>query len=123
MKKYALIVALAALPAFVLLYAGDKKVEKKIVVPKGKTYVQLDAKNKEMESIGGDQGRLRENMKALRGSAEERSLLQRYTRQLNDQEDRLATLRSELATVKARRDQLQTQLNADIERFVVDEKL
>jgi hypothetical protein len=84
---------------------------------------EMQAKNKEMESIGADQGRLRENMKALRGSAEERSLLQRYTRQLNEQEDRIAALRGELAAVKARRDQLQTQLNADIERFVVDEKL
>ena len=40
-----------------------------------------------------DQQRLRENMKALRGSAEEKQLLQRYTRQLDEQENKLEALR------------------------------
>ena len=44
-----------------------------------------------------DQQRLRENMKALRGSAEEKQLLQRYTRQLDEQETRLETLQTEMA--------------------------
>ena len=38
----------------------------------------------ETEQIFDDQQRLRENMKALRGSSEEKALLQRYTQQLND---------------------------------------
>jgi hypothetical protein len=33
-------------------------------------------------------------MKALRGSAEEKILLQRYAQQLNSQEDRIAALNS-----------------------------
>ena len=44
-----------------------------------------------------DQQRLRENMKALRGSAEEKQLLQRYTRQLDAQETRLDALQTEIA--------------------------
>ena len=57
---------------------------------------ELDAERKR---IVDDQQRLRENMKALRGSAEEKQLLQRYTRQLDEQESRLALLHDE--TVKA----------------------
>jgi hypothetical protein len=44
------------------------------------------------QAITQDQQRLRENMKALRGSPEEKQLLQRYTRQLDQQEDQLAEL-------------------------------
>ena len=36
-------------------------------------------------------------MKALKGSQEEKALLQRYTHQLDEQEDRLAALRSQIA--------------------------
>ena len=44
-----------------------------------------------MESIDKDQSRLRENIKALKGSSEEKAPLQRYTKELDDQEDRLLT--------------------------------
>jgi hypothetical protein len=57
----------------------------------------------ERNRIGADQQRLRENMKALRGSDEERQLLQRYTRQLDEQETRLATLDQESTKVTADR--------------------
>ena len=40
---------------------------------------RLGALESEQKSIFDDQQRLRENMKALKGSAEERALLQRYT--------------------------------------------
>jgi hypothetical protein len=55
----------------------------------------------QQQEIVADQSRLRENMKALRGSAEEKQLLQRYTRQLDEQENRLEALRKELARVNA----------------------
>ena len=45
------------------------------------------------DQIFADQGRLRENMKALKGSAEEKTLLQRYTRQLDEEETQLDALR------------------------------
>jgi hypothetical protein len=47
---------------------------------------EMENRQKDIERIVDDQGRLRENMKALRGSAEEKALLQRYTRQLDEQE-------------------------------------
>ncbi|HEX7698991.1 MAG TPA: carboxypeptidase-like regulatory domain-containing protein, partial [Candidatus Acidoferrum sp.] len=43
---------------------------------------EMENRQKDIDRIVEDQGRLRENMKALRGSAEEKALLQRYTRQL-----------------------------------------
>ncbi len=53
---------------------------------------QSSQRQQEIEEIGTDQSRLRENMKALKGSPEERELLRRYTGQLNTEEDRLASL-------------------------------
>jgi uncharacterized protein (DUF3084 family) len=57
----------------------------------------------ERARITADQQRVRENMKALRGSSEERQLLQRYTRQLDEQEDRLAALQQESARITAQK--------------------
>jgi hypothetical protein len=39
-------------------------------------------------------------MKALKGSVEEKTLLARYTRQLNSQEDRLSLLHKEIAELE-----------------------
>ncbi len=57
-----------------------------------------------------DQQRVRENMKALRGSAEERELLQRYTRQLNEQENRLEALQQEIAKATSERESIRGAL-------------
>jgi hypothetical protein len=57
---------------------------------------RLMALTREQETITRDQARLRENMKALRGSAEEKPLLQRYARQLDAQETRLDTLKDDI---------------------------
>jgi hypothetical protein len=54
----------------------------------------------ETQSIGDAQERVRENMKALRGSNEEKQLLQRYTRQLDEQEDRLAAIDKSMEQAK-----------------------
>ena len=75
--------------------------------------VEQKTKSREQESelIDKDQARLRENMKALRGSPEEKALLQRYTRELDAQEDRLAGLRKEISDLKAKRAELQAELD------------
>ena len=44
MKKLTLILILAVIPSLGLIQAGDKK----IVVPRGKTYVKVNAKGKEV---------------------------------------------------------------------------
>jgi hypothetical protein len=62
------------------------------------------------EVITRDQQRLRENMKALRGSAEEKQLLQRYTRQLNQQEDELAKMLDNAAKIAKQRDEARAEL-------------
>jgi predicted nucleic acid-binding Zn-ribbon protein len=72
---------------------------------------RMAALNTQMAEIDRDQERVRENMKALRGSDEEKALTQRYTRQLNEQEDRLATLREDLKKATADRDARRRELS------------
>jgi len=81
----------------------------------------LKSVQQEMESIDKDQSRLRENIKALKGSSEEKALLQRYTKELDDQENRLAALRKEAADHKAKRNQLQSELDAMVTKLTIDE--
>jgi len=87
--------------------------------------VEQETKSREQESelIDKDQARLRENMKALRGSPEEKALLQRYTRELDAQEDRLAGLRKEISDLKAKRAELQAELDTMVMQIGVDETL
>ncbi|MBA3637955.1 MAG: carboxypeptidase regulatory-like domain-containing protein [Acidobacteriota bacterium] len=86
----------------------DKKAE---VAAHERKVAELEA---ERARILEDQQRLRENMKALRGSAEERQLLQRYTRQLDAQENRLGELQNETAAAAARR----AAANAELVRLI-----
>ncbi|HXJ91426.1 MAG TPA: carboxypeptidase regulatory-like domain-containing protein [Terriglobia bacterium] len=72
---------------------------------------QIGARQTEVNSIENDQQRLRENMKALKGSPEERALVERYTHQLNSQEDRLATLHGETAALQKQREEAGNQLD------------
>ena len=48
-----------------------------------------------------DQARLRENMKALKGSSEEKALIERYTSQLDQQENQLESLRKNIQDTEA----------------------
>jgi hypothetical protein len=99
---------------------------RKVIDKKGEIAgVDLEIKTRqaEMESIDRDQVRLRENMKALKGSAEEKTLLQRYTGQLDVQEDRLAELQKEIKEQGLKRAALQSQLDAMVEELALDETL
>ncbi len=71
---------------------------------------EMENRQKDIDRIVEDQGRLRENMKALRGSAEEKALLQRYTRQLDEQETQLDALRKKIQDTEAQRDKANLQL-------------
>ena len=85
---------------------------------------ELDSKkdgcDEEMNKIFDDQQRLRENMKALKGSAEEKLLLQRYTQQLNEQENRLEKLRKEKASLEVEQEKAQEALDTMIEGLSFD---
>jgi chromosome segregation ATPase len=83
---------------------------------------QISDRNQEITQITNDQTRLRENMKALKGSAEEKSLIQRYTGQLNQQEDRLATLRKEMVDLKSQREQAERDLENMVQQVDLDER-
>jgi hypothetical protein len=82
---------------------------------------QISQREQEATELTKDQNRLRENMKALKGSAEEKALTQRYTRQLNAQEDGFATLRKEIAEIKAQRDLAEQELERMVLEINVDE--
>lgn len=83
----------------------------------------MRSRQTEMEAIDKDQGRLRENMKALKGSPEEKALLQRYTKQLDGQEDQLAALKKENADLQTKRATLQAELNVIVQEIAMDEIL
>ncbi len=71
----------------------------------------ITGRRSQVSSISDDQQRVRENMKALKGSAEEKALVERYVRQLSEQEDRVQSLRREIAEMQQKRDAAQGALN------------
>ena len=74
----------------------------------------------QVASISDDQQRVRENMKALKGSSEEKALVERYVRELNEQEDRVQALRHEMAELQQRRDTAQSKLNEMIQSLRIE---
>jgi hypothetical protein len=81
---------------------------------------EISQRNAQIQKIFEDQVRLRENMKALKGSAEEKALLQRYTAQLNEQENRLDALRKELADLEGQRVKAQAELDKMVQDLTLD---
>lgn len=82
-----------------------------------------DAKLSEINAIFEDQQRLRENIKSMKGSAEEKALIQRYTQQLNQQEDRLEALRKELQNLSGQIEKEEASLDSMIQSLSIDVKL
>jgi hypothetical protein len=78
------------------------------------------ARSADIALIAKDQERLRENIRSLKGSTEERELLKRYVSQLNQQEDRLAALTRERDEVNARVLQARAELARLVDALVVD---
>jgi uncharacterized coiled-coil protein SlyX len=84
---------------------------------------QVTSRQHDVDTITKDQARVRENMKALKGSAEERALLQRYSKQLDSQEDRLTVLGKEISGFQDKKDKAQDQLDHMLQQIVMDENL
>ena len=82
---------------------------------------EITSRQHEVDTIAKDQARVRENMKALKGSAEEKALLQRYARQLDQQEDRLNAIQKEVSDLNGRKDKAQRELERIIQAIVMDE--
>jgi predicted nucleic acid-binding Zn-ribbon protein len=87
----------------------------------GRIQSQIESRQHELGTINKDQARIRENMKALKGSAEEKALLQRYTRQLDSQEDRLSALNKEIADLQQKQSQEQQKLGDMVQQIALDE--
>lgn len=77
---------------------------------------EIDDRKHESDQIAADQNRIRENMKALKGSSEEKTLLQRYVGQLDSQESRLGALRKETADLTSQK----TAANAELDRMIME---
>lgn len=84
---------------------------------------QISRIGDEKQTIYDDQQRIRENMKALKGSPEERALTERYTQQLANQETQLETLQKQAADLQTKDDQAQAELNKMIQDLSLDETL
>jgi hypothetical protein len=81
---------------------------------------RLAAIDKEIEEIGADQERLRENIKALAGTAEARQLIARYVAKADEQETRLEQLNKDRQAQAAERLRLQSELNAAIRNLAIE---
>jgi hypothetical protein len=84
---------------------------------------QVSVLESEKDAIFDDQQRLRENIKSLKGSAEEKALIQRYTQQLNQQETRLEELRMQTAELESKRQTAQAALDRMVQELSFDVKL
>jgi len=77
----------------------------------------------EVRRIGDDQTRVRENLKALKGSDAEKALVARYTKQLSTQEDRLEVLHKEIEAADADRAAKQQELSKLVAALSLDVEL
>jgi hypothetical protein len=82
----------------------------------------LKQKQDELNGIGADQDRVRQDLQALKGTPEEKALAQRYVKELDDQETRLATLKKDILDLQAKRKQAQRELDDTIEHAALDDR-
>jgi hypothetical protein len=82
-----------------------------------------EAIDEEVESIGKDQERLRNNIKALTATAEAKQLITRYVSKADAQETRLEQLDKEKQIVSEQAEKLQRELDNLVRNFAVDRKL
>jgi hypothetical protein len=80
----------------------------------------IATRNSEITTIRTDQARLRENMAALQRSSRERRLLERYLRQLDEQETRLDTLKQEIARLTSQQQAAERRLADTIRTLELD---
>jgi hypothetical protein len=84
---------------------------------------QLQEKQADINLVTQDQNRMRENLRALGKSEEEKQLLQRYVGKLAQGEDQLERLRQEEKQLSERRNTLQKQLDERIRKLAFEHRL
>lgn len=84
---------------------------------------EIAARKAQLSAINEDQQRVRENMKALKGSPQEKALVERYARELDQQEDKVQNLQREMSDLRQKKDAAQKTLDAMIEGMTLEAKL
>lgn len=84
---------------------------------------EINSRQSQIASISEDQQRVRGNMKALKGSAEEKTLVERYAHQLNQQEDQMESLPKQIADLQQKRDDAQKVLNNSVQQLSLEAKM
>jgi len=84
---------------------------------------EINSRQAQITSISEDQQRVRENMKALKGSAEEKTLVERYAHQLNQQEDQMESLHKQIADLQQKRDDAQKVMNNSVQQLSLEAKI
>src|SRR5262249_2859937 len=84
---------------------------------------QIVRLREERETIHNEQKRIRENLQSLGDRAAEKELRERFVRTLNSQEDRLESIRQEIAHYTAERDQCRARPTALPPRLEYDPPL
>ena len=83
----------------------------------------LDANEAEVNKIGEDQSRLRDNIEALKQTAEAKSLIARYIAKADAQETRLEQLEAEQKASAAERSRLTAELAIAVRSFAIDRRV
>jgi hypothetical protein len=84
---------------------------------------RLQAINSEATEIGQDQERLRENIKALTGTAEAKQLIARYVAKADTQESRLEQLEKDRRAALEEQARLRAELESAIRGFALERRL
>ncbi len=89
-----------------------------------KKLVDLDAQMKDQQraigEVNAEEARLRQNIAALKGSAEEKPLSKRYVEAMAAQEDKLTALNSQREAARQARDSTQKTLTEQIRSLQTD---
>lgn len=84
---------------------------------------QVEELEERREEIFKDQERVRENLKSLKGTPEEKALTQRYTQQMNEQESKLQALREETEALRKRREAAENEVTKATQALALDVRL
>jgi hypothetical protein len=84
---------------------------------------QVGEKQVEIGQIAKDQERMRENLRALGKTEEEKQLVQRYVAKISQGEDQLERLRQEEKKLQEERNNLQRQLDERVRKLAMERRL
>jgi hypothetical protein len=98
--------------------APQKIMDQKTVV--AKLEQEMENQQRGIDRIVEDQEQPRENIKALRGSAEEKTLLQRYAKQLDEQETQFEGLRRTIRDTEAQHNKANDQVQKMIDGLQIE---